>query len=108
GPTTLALSSNGSKTEDQRLTMNGVSLSTMIGGGWGGGAIPNASGVSEITVDTSAVDASLATGGVRINFIPRDGGNKFSGTIAGAFANNSMQPEHIRHISTPTVASADF
>jgi hypothetical protein len=108
GPTTLALAANGSKTEDQRLTMNGVSLSTMIGGGWGGGAIPNASGVSEIAIDTSSVDASLATGGVRINFIPRDGGNRFSGTIAAAFANNSMQPEHIRHIATPTVPSADF
>ncbi len=93
GPSTLALSAHGGKTEDQRLLMNGVALSTMIGGGWGGGAIPNASGTSEFAIDTAAVDATAATGGVRINFIPRDGGNRFSGTIAGSFANDSMQPD---------------
>ena len=38
--------------------------------------------------DTSAVDASLSTGGVRINFIAKDGGNRFSGTVFGNFANS--------------------
>ena len=57
GPDTLALSIHGGKTEDQRLLVNGVALSTMIGGGWGGGAIPNMSGQSEIAYDYSAVDA---------------------------------------------------
>ena len=80
GPNTLALGIHGGQTQDQRLTMNGVSLSTMIGGGWGGGTIPNPAGVSEMLFDTSAVDASLSTGGVRINFIAKDGGNKFEGT----------------------------
>ena len=41
--------------------------------------------------DTSAVDASLATGGVRINFIVKDGGNRFAGTAIGNFANSSLQ-----------------
>ena len=57
GPSTYNLIIHGGKTEDQRLTMNGVSLSTMIGGGWGGGAIPNPSGFSEVTIDTAAVSA---------------------------------------------------
>jgi hypothetical protein len=30
---------------------------------------------------------------VRINFIPRDGGNRFSGTIAGNIATDGMQPD---------------
>jgi hypothetical protein len=71
--------------------MNGISLSTMIGGGWGGGTIPNTAGISEILFDTSAVDASLSTGGVRINFIAKEGGNRYSGTVFGNFANDSMQ-----------------
>ena len=56
--------------------MNGVSLSSMIGGGWGGGAIPNATGLQEMVFDTASVSAELATGGVRINFIAREGGNE--------------------------------
>src|SRR4029078_6327541 len=89
-PNTLALAIHGGKTQDQRFTMNGISLSTMIGGGWGGGTIANPAGVSEMLFDTSAVDASLATGGVRINFIAKDGGNKFTGTASGSFANSSI------------------
>jgi hypothetical protein len=91
GPNTLALGIHGGQTQDQRLTMNGISLSTMIGGGWGGGTIPNAAGVSEMLFDTSAVDASLSTGGVRINFIAKDGGNRYEGTVFANFANDSMQ-----------------
>ena len=91
GPNTLALAIHGGKTQDQRFTMNGISLSTMIGGGWGGGTIPNPAGVSEMLFDTSAVDASLSTGGVRINFIAKDGGNRYAGTGSFLFANDSMQ-----------------
>jgi hypothetical protein len=91
GPNTLALAIHGGKTQDQRFTMNGISLSTMIGGGWGGGTIPNPAGVSEMLFDTSAVDASLSTGGVRINFIAKDGGNRFAGTSSFEYANDSMQ-----------------
>jgi hypothetical protein len=43
GPDTLALNIHGGKTEDQRLLVNGVALSTMIGGGWGGGGSPTRS-----------------------------------------------------------------
>jgi len=91
GPNTLALGIHGGQTQDQRLTMNGVSLSTMIGGGWGGGTIPNQAGVAETLFDTSSVDASLSTGGVRINFIAKDGGNRYEGTVFANFANDSMQ-----------------
>ena len=81
-----SLEANGGRTSDQRMMVNGVALSSMIAGGWGGGAVPNATGTAEFAIDVSGVDAQAATGGVRINFIPRDGGNRFSGTIVGSFA----------------------
>jgi hypothetical protein len=95
GPETRALVAHGGRTEDQRFMMNGVSLSSMIGGGWGGGAIPNATGVQEMVFDTASVNAELATGGVRINFIAREGGNQYHGTLFGNFANDSMQTTNI-------------
>ena len=45
---------------------------------------------AEFAIDVSAVDAQAATGGVRINFIPRDGGNRFSGTIFGSYASEGF------------------
>ena len=89
-----SLEANGGRTADQRLMVNGVALSSMIGGGWGGGAVPNATGTSEFAIDVSAVDAQAATGGVRINFIPRDGGNRFSGTIFGSYANENFTADN--------------
>ncbi len=85
-----SLEANGGRTNDQRMMVNGVALSSMISGGWGGGAVPNATGTSEFAIDVSAVDAQAATGGVRINFIPRDGGNRFSGTLFGSYAGESF------------------
>src|SRR5262245_3402976 len=95
GPETRALGAHGGRTEDQRFMMNGVSLSSMIGGGWGGGAIPNATGLQEMVFDTASVSAELPTGGVRINFIAREGGNQFHGTMFGSFANDSFQGNNI-------------
>jgi hypothetical protein len=91
GTAPSALGSHGSRTQDQRLTINGVALSTMQGGGWGGALVPNAAGLAEQTIDTAAVTAELATGGVRINYIPKDGGNTFSGTAFFDFANDALQ-----------------
>ncbi len=89
-----SLEANGGRTSDQRMMVNGVALSSMIAGGWGGGAVPNATGTAEFAIDVSGVDAQAATGGVRINFIPRDGGNRFSGTIPFSYANNSMTSDN--------------
>lgn len=89
-----SLESNNSRTADQKMMVNGVALSTMIGGGWGGGAVPNASGMAEFAIDTSGVDASVATGGVRINFIPRDGGNRFSGLVFASLAREGFASDN--------------
>ena len=89
-----SLEANGGRTGDQRMMVNGVALSSMIAGGWGGGAVPNATGTAEFAIDVSAVDAQAATGGVRINFIPRDGGNRFSGTVFGSYANGDWASDN--------------
>ena len=89
-----ALAANGGRTGDQRMMVNGVALSSGIGGGWGGGAVPNATGTAEFAIDVSGVDAQAATGGVRVNFIPRDGGNRFAGTLFGSFANEDFAADN--------------
>src|SRR6188474_466570 len=89
-----SLEANGGRTSDQRMMVNGVALSSGIAGGWGGGAVPNATGTAEFAIDVSAEDAQAATGGVRINFIPRDGGNRFSGTIPFSYANHDMTSDN--------------
>ena len=84
---------HGSKGTDQRITVGGLSL-----GGPRDGASSsqgsNFAAYQEITIDTAAVDAEQPTGGVRINYIPRDGGNTFSGTFLGAVATEGLQSDN--------------
>ena len=82
---------HGSKLDSQRITQNGVTFNTFVGGGYGGAAAPNPSAVQELSIDYSGVSAELPTGGVRINLIPKEGGNAFKGVFFGSFANSSMQ-----------------
>src|SRR5687768_12414805 len=86
GSTTI----HGSKNTDQRVTLNGINTMTLQAGGNIGGQIPDVGSAAEITVDTSSLSAELPTGGVRINFVPKDGGNTFTNSTFITFSNDSL------------------
>ena len=75
---------------DQRVMVNGANTGSLQNGQVGQN-IPNTATAQEVTFDFGAVSAELPTGGVRVNFIPRDGGNTFKGFAFGAFTNHSLQ-----------------
>ena len=82
---------HGSRSVDQRILLNGLSIMTLQAGGNIGGQQPDVGSAAELTIDTSSLSAEMSTGGVRINFIPKDGGNTFSDSTFFTFANESMQ-----------------
>src|SRR5258705_10672335 len=82
---------HGSRTVDQRVTLNGINTMTLQAGGNVGGQSPDVGSAHEITVDSSGLSAEMATGGVRINFIPRDGGNTFANSTFFTFSSGSLQ-----------------
>ncbi len=86
-----SLTVHGSKNVDQRIMLNGVSIMTLQAGGNIGGQQPDVGSAAEIAVDTSSLSAEGSTGGLRINFIPKDGGNTFGNSTFFTFANQSMQ-----------------
>ena len=82
---------HGSREQDQRVTLNGINTMTLQAGGNIGGQIPDVGSASEVTVDHTGVSADLPTGGVRINFIPRDGGNQWADSTFFTFSNGALQ-----------------
>jgi hypothetical protein len=56
--------------------------------------IYNMASLQEVTLDYSANTAEVPTGGVRVNIIPREGGNTFNGTFYSSFANSAMQGDN--------------
>ena len=87
---------HGSRNVDQRVTVNGVSTMTLQAGGNIGGQTPDVGSASEVTVDTNSLSADLSTGGVRINFVPKDGGNRFANSTFFTFTNESLQGDNSR------------
>ncbi len=91
GDTFTDLSIHGGKASEQRQTIAGISAATVIRFGESLSSSPSFTAMQEMSVDSSGADASLATGGVRLNYVPRDGGNTFKGLLFYSGANNSMQ-----------------
>jgi hypothetical protein len=69
---------------------------------------------AEVSIDTTSLSADLPTGGVRINFIPRDGGNRFADSAFFTFANQGLQGNNFSDelkaagLATPTKIVSNF
>jgi hypothetical protein len=95
GDTMSQLTIHGSRPGDQRVMQNGVNTMTLQVNGDRGIAVPNPGMASEVTIDTSGLSAEQGQGGIRINYIPRDGGNTLRGSTFVTFANNDMQSDNL-------------
>ena len=91
GSETTSLTFHGARTTDVRVTLNGISTMTLQAGGAIGGSNPDVSTDQEVAIDTNAVSAEMASGGLRINFVPRDGGNTFKSSTYATFSHGNLQ-----------------
>ena len=78
----------GSQAADQVVMVDGMRLNLLEGSGQFSGIYLNDGMAQEISYDTGAQSAEVAQGGLRVNMIPREGGNQFKGIffIQGANA----------------------
>ncbi|MEQ1908841.1 MAG: TonB-dependent receptor [Vicinamibacterales bacterium] len=82
GDPQASVSSHGGRSNDQRIMQGGLPINDLQTAGAGqSGAVPNVGAAAEVSLDFGALSAEQATGGVSINFIPRDGGNSIKGSV---------------------------
>jgi hypothetical protein len=84
------LAAHGGRPADSRTEVNGVNIN--IFGQRQDSTYANFQdgNVQEYSFEYAANSAESETGGVRVNVIPKDGSNKFSGQFFANFANNSF------------------
>ncbi|MEQ1575286.1 MAG: carboxypeptidase regulatory-like domain-containing protein [Vicinamibacterales bacterium] len=86
------LTAHGGRNTDQRVMIDGLSTNNAEGAGQFSGYLPNMSSTQEMAVDYAAGPAEMPTGGVRMNLIPREGGNVVRGTgFLGGMSGGWMQ-----------------
>jgi hypothetical protein len=78
----------------QVILRNGVMAAGQAGNEQNTPVNLNPSSAREVVVDTAAVGPEYAQNGVRINVIPREGGNTFSGLMFANFATSAMQSDN--------------
>ena len=93
GEVQQTLSIHGSRGGDMRRMVDGLSMQSQ---GTSVSAFAANSGmIQEVTVDTAAGSAEQSAGGVRMNIIPREGGNTFSGSFFLAGTSEDLQSDNI-------------
>ena len=84
----------GSQAADQVVMVDGMRLNLLEGQGQFSGIYLNDGMAQEISYDTGAQSAEVAQGGLRVNMIPREGGNQFSGIFFIQGANGPLASDN--------------
>jgi hypothetical protein len=85
---------HGSSSTDTTLAVDGMRINTLCGQGQFSGFYLNDASAQEITYITGAESAEVMSGGMRINVVPKDGGNNFSGTFFAQGASGPLQADN--------------
>src|SRR3989442_357400 len=95
GPTPVAI--YGSRSAEHMPTHDGMKFGSMwnTGGGRHGYWTPNPAFVEEFAMATSGAAADVDGRGLRINIIPKQGGNRFAGYFLANFANDKLQSNNL-------------
>lgn len=85
---------HGSRPTDWYQTMDGLAIGALSNGSatnW----TQNPGEVAEYSYELGAASAENPYGGVRMNIIPKDGGNLFSGSLFGNFTDDRLQGSNL-------------
>jgi hypothetical protein len=85
------LKAHGGSFNDRLVQLDGLMNSNMACNYSCTGLSTNDASTQELSYEFGAISAEVAGGGVRVNIIPKDGGNRFSGSGFGNFANDKLQ-----------------
>ena len=105
GEQSVRISVHGTKTSDARLRQEGMIYNALTPGtnygtagleGTGRGYYVDPHASQEIIVDTGTMgSAEYGVGGAQSNSVYKDGGNRFSGTLFGAWTGHQLQSDNL-------------
>jgi hypothetical protein len=79
---------------DVQISVGNVTMKTAGGSNGPLTVASNLGAYQQLAVDTGGLGVERMEGGVRLNLIPREGGNTFHGLLQGSFTNNAMQADN--------------
>jgi hypothetical protein len=89
------ISMHGGRRSDTRLMIDGVRIGNVAGEGQWTNYVPDTGTAQEVAIDYSSMQAEHLTGGLRINVIPREGGNTFRGSVFATAVGEAWQSDNL-------------
>jgi len=89
------LKAHGGSFNDRLVQLDGLMNANMACNYACTGLSTNDASTQELSYEFGAISAEVAGGGVRVNIIPKDGGNRFSGSGFFNFANDKLQGNNV-------------
>jgi hypothetical protein len=89
------LKAHGGSFNDRLVQLDGIMNANMACNYSCTGISTNDQSTQELSYEFGAISAEVAGGGVRVNIIPKDGGNRFSGAAFLNFANDKLQGNNV-------------
>jgi hypothetical protein len=85
---------HGSRQTDTTVQVDGLQMNSLMNDGQVQAYFSDAAN-AEVTYQTSGAGADVSGGGVRINMIPKEGGNRISGSVFAGGTNGSWQSDNV-------------
>ena len=89
-----SLQVHGSQSRDTLYQVDGMSINSNFSDGAQVGVYYNDGMVQDISYQTNALPAEVSQGGIRINMIPREGGNAYHGALFATAASGRLQADN--------------
>jgi Carboxypeptidase regulatory-like domain len=91
----IFMSIHGGRISDQRTYVDDVPIRNIQSEGYNPNFTPDMSSTQEVTIDYAAGSGEAITGGVRANYIPRSGGNKYQVSLFATGASSAFQASNL-------------
>lgn len=88
------LTVHGSATSDFGMAIDGLRVNNLCGSGQYSGFYMNDGAIQELSYATGAESAEIQASGIRVNQVPKDGGNRFSGSFFGQVQGSGLQSDN--------------
>jgi len=91
-PISQYITIHGSKTNDSRTLLDGMRFNAE---GQGRGFYFNPAAAQEVSVELGGQTSEFEAGGVQVNMIPKEGGNRFTGFLVGNYTNQNLSSDNL-------------
>ena len=95
GELSVRVSIHGGRANQMRWLQDGMEVTSSDGAGSGHGFYPNPASTEEVSVDLGGGPGEANVGAVQLNYVPKAGGNTFSGSVFAAYANEGFQSDNL-------------